>query len=238
MKSPSVIRLLSLTVAIGLVLLNSAAYARMLQGAEVTVTGSGVKIEGASAATGATFMSGNRIQTGLGSNAVLSINGARVTVNEDTDATISFDASAIHVNITCGSVTANSTAGNTFDVTTGGDTNVFVTSGRVTIDSGGSTSHMSDNQARRFTGNAKVTTTAASQFDVTTALCTCKCLPSVGVPGGAAGAGATGGAGLGSLAIAGIVAGAVAAVVVPVVVANQNNNVTGTLPAVSISSAG
>lgn len=227
MKRPSTIRLLSLTVAISLMILNSGAYGRMLQGAEVTVVGSGVKIEGASAATGATFMSGNRITTDLSSKATLTIGGSRVTVNEDTDATITFDGSSIRVNITCGSVSANSAGGTTYTVSTSGDTNVFVSSGRIKVNG----SAMKENQTQRVTGTATIEATDAAAFDVTTALCTCKCLPAIGgVPAPVAQA-----TGLGAVALAALIAGVAVAVIVPIVIVN-NDNVSEELPGVSVNS--
>lgn len=145
-------------------------------GATLTINGGGsVRVDGASAVTGATIFSGSRITTASGATAVVTSAGSRVTINTDTDAIITYAGGFVRADVICGSASGAPAPGATFDLITHGDTNVFVSTGSVKVQAEGKSVDLVTSQNQTFQGGVHVTSSGPSSFEASTMLCSCLC---------------------------------------------------------------
>ncbi len=145
-------------------------------GAQLTINGSGtVRVDGVTAATGATVFPGARVTTSGGATALITSAGSRVTINTDTDAIVTHAGSFIRADVVCGSASGAPAPGGTFEMITHGDTSVFVQTGTVNVQAAGKTVELIANQSETFEGGVRITSTGASSFEASTLLCSCLC---------------------------------------------------------------
>jgi hypothetical protein len=156
-------------------------------GAQLTINGTGtVRVDGATAATGATVFPGSRVTTAGGATAVVTSGGSRVTLNSDTDATVTYAGGMMRADVICGSAAGVPAPGTTFEMITHGDTNVFVQTGTVRVQAEGKTVDLETNQNQSFQGGVHIMSNGGS-FEASTLLCSCLCAaPAVfaPIPGG------------------------------------------------------
>ena len=165
-------RLLAVAVA---ALLLQFSFARPVTaqgvGAQLTISGTGtVRIDGVSAATGATVFSGSRVTT-EGASAILTTGPTRITLNPNSDATFSLAGNVVRVDLICGSGSAIPGGPGMYEFITHADTSVFNQSGTLTVESSGRTIDLIATQTQIFNGGARIFTNGPASFDVQSCLC-------------------------------------------------------------------